>query len=109
MADEKRRYVRKRVDLQAMMKLPDGQAVEAHITDMCPGGAFIELAENPAFGTKIHLDIVLPKNTVRADATVRWAKGTGVGVQFGLLGVKETYAITEHLADLEPAPDSRRM
>lgn len=107
MSDERRRHVRKRVDLQGVIE-HDGTQQEAHITDMCPGGAFVELEETPPFGSKVKLTVKLPKSEVVADATVRWAKGIGVGVQFGLLGVKETFAITEHLADLEPLPDSRR-
>ncbi len=88
--------------------LLDARQLEVHITDMCPGGAFIELAEDLAFGSEVKLSIGLPGNEITIDAIVRWAKGAGVGVQFGLLGARETYAITEHLADLEMMPDSRR-
>ncbi len=105
---ERRRYVRKRVDLPGSLQLGDGSEQEVHITDMCPGGAFVELEGTPEFGSKVKLTIKLPSDDIVVDATVRWAKGIGVGVQFGLLGARETYAITEHLADLEPIPDSRR-
>lgn len=107
MSDERRRYVRKRVDLPASFQL-DGVLQAAHVTDMCPGGAFLEVETLPPFGTKIELTLELPKTAIAVEATVRWSKGSGVGVQFGLLGARATYAITEHLADLEPAPDSRR-
>jgi type IV pilus assembly protein PilZ len=33
---------------------------------------------------------------------VRWVKPGSMGVQFGLLGARETYAITEMLADSVP-------
>lgn len=109
MSDERRRYVRKRVDLPGTLELADGSKEEVHITDMCPGGAFVELPQVPAFGSKVKLRVGMPKGEVTVEATVRWAKGNGVGVQFGLLNARSTYAITEHLADLEPIPDSRRL
>jgi type IV pilus assembly protein PilZ len=100
--------VRKRVDLPGTLHLDDDSKQDVHISDMCPGGAFVELETPPPFGSQVKLAIKLPSGHVVVDATVRWAKGVGVGVQFGLLGVRQTYAITEHLADLEPLPDSRR-
>lgn len=108
MSNERRRYVRKRVDLAGSFQAGDAAAQPVHITDMCPGGAFLDVETLPPFGTRIALTIELPKQTVVVDATVRWAKGSGIGVQFGLLGARDTYALTEHLADLEPIPDSLR-
>jgi hypothetical protein len=38
---------------------------------------------------------------------VRWKSKDGIGVQFGLLGAKQTYALTEFLARRETIPDIR--
>ncbi len=108
MGDEKRRHVRKRVDLSGTFIEGTREPEECHITDMCPGGAFLEVERIPEFGTQIKITVQLPKNEIVVDATVRWAKGTGMGVQFGLLGARATYLLTEHLADLDELPDSRR-
>ena len=109
MHDERRRHVRKRVDLEGTMRRKgedSGQSV--HVADLSVGGAFLEMAATLAFGSEVSLEIDLPGGQITVPATVRWAKPGGCGVQFGNLGVKQTYAITQHLADLEPMPDSRR-
>ena len=62
----------------------------------------------PDFGTVVKLHLHFPEGMIAVEATVRWAKPGGMGIQFGVLGAKETFAITEHLAALEPVPDSRR-
>jgi type IV pilus assembly protein PilZ len=109
MADERRRHIRVRVDLPSAYVF-DGNRIEAHIGDMSPGGAFIDTtAPIPPFGTQVIVEMQFPGNKlVRINAIVRWAKPGGMGVQFGMLGAKDTFVITEHLAGLELIPDSRR-
>ncbi len=75
---------------------------------MSMGGAFIKTQERMDFGSKVALSVELSQGDVlQIDAVVRWAKPTGIGVQFGSLGAKETYAITEHLANREVLIDQR--
>lgn len=110
MPHERRRHVRKRVDLAAtLVTQEDDERFEAHVADLSVGGAFLEMAESFPFGTLVVLEIAMPQGVISLPGTIRWAKPDGCGVQFGNLGVKQTYAITEHLAGLEPAPDSRRV
>ena len=63
------------------------------------GGIFIEAGEVPAFGTKVMLRVRFPGQAVdmTLPGIVRWIKATGFGVQFGLLGVRETHALTQFL------------
>jgi hypothetical protein len=96
------------VDLAGSFVEGDGPPEAAHVTDMCPGGAFLEVERIPPFGTQIQLTIKVPASDITVTATVRWAKGKGMGVQFAPIGARITYLITEHLADLEEIPDSRR-
>ncbi len=108
MLDERRRYVRKRVDLAATFQEAEGDLHEATVSDMSLGGAFVETADKLPFGTVVTLTVALPKGELRVDATVRWHKPAGMGVQFGALRAKDTFLVTEYLATLEPLPDSRR-
>jgi Tfp pilus assembly protein PilZ len=56
------------------------------------GGAFIEGGDIPAFGSKVLLTLnVAAQGEVKLSGIVRWTKPDGFGVQFQLLGAKETY------------------
>lgn len=60
---------------------------------------FIESAGQPKFGDKIVITLRLPG--LEADsvlpAVVRWSTPLGFGVQFGLLGARDTHAITQQM------------
>jgi type IV pilus assembly protein PilZ len=60
---------------------------------------YIEAAEVPAFGTKLTIACRLPGSSEvsRLPGVVRWAKPGGFGVQFGLLGARETHFIARTL------------
>ncbi len=60
--------------------------------DIGLGGMFIEAVESLAYGAS--LEVILPGSSIRLPATVRWSSGNGMGVQFGLLGARETHAVT---------------
>ena len=64
--------------------------------DISLGGMFIEASEVPPFGTDLTIVGRLPgmDRDSRLPAVVRWTKPGGFGVQFGLLGARETHAIT---------------
>jgi type IV pilus assembly protein PilZ len=59
---------------------------------------YVLTATPPAFGTEIVVHVTLPpqKAPLALPGVVRWVRaGQGMGVQFGLLGARETHAITE--------------
>lgn len=109
MPAERRRYPRVRVNLPVTVEIDGGEPFEGHLQDLSVGGAFVAAEASPKVGTKLGLTVDMPDGKpLVVDATVRWTKPDGLGVQFGLMGVRETYAVTELLAGLEPIPDSRR-
>jgi len=65
--------------------------------DISLGGMFIETAFPAPFGAAVLVGLTLPgqEAPVLLSGTVRWTNAGGMGVQFGLLGARETYAITE--------------
>ena len=65
--------------------------------DISVGGMFIESEAQVTFGTQVTIVLRLPntKADARLPGVIRWIKPGGFGVQFGLLGARETHAISE--------------
>jgi len=74
----------------------DAPPVLGTARDIGIGGVFIESAELPAFGTEVVVVGRLPgtQTELRLPGVVRWANPDGFGVQFGLLGARETHALS---------------
>ena len=102
MADgrERRRHPRKAVDLPAEVQIGDGPRAPARLDQMSIGGSFVETADVPSFGTQLTLHFALPgvEQPLALPAVVRWVSERGMGVQFGALGARETYELSEFLA-----------
>jgi type IV pilus assembly protein PilZ len=95
---EKRRYARAPFNIAAAFVVKGGS--ERHdglAKDISVGGVFVETASPASFGAEVVVYVVLPGTTgeVALPGVVRWVRDGGMGVQFGLLGAKETHAITE--------------
>jgi type IV pilus assembly protein PilZ len=58
------------------------------------GGMFVQADVVPAFGAKLTIRGELGGHEVSFPAVVRWTKPTGFGVQFGLLGARDTHTLT---------------
>jgi type IV pilus assembly protein PilZ len=58
---------------------------------------YIESEAQVAFGTQVTIVLRLPnaKADSRLPGVIRWLKPGGFGVQFGLLGARDTHAISE--------------
>lgn len=78
---------------------PSDTETEGLVTDIGFGGSFVESGNVPAFGTKVTIRMRLPGHTfdMTLPGIVRWTKATGFGVQFGLLGIRETHTLTQFL------------
>ncbi len=65
--------------------------------DISFGGMFIETGNPAPFGAEVIVHVELPGSTeiLALPGVVRWVRGGGMGVQFGLLGAVETHVITE--------------
>jgi hypothetical protein len=94
---ELRRYERTPVDLALEFTRRDGtDRVAGRAKDLSLGGMFIETDAPAPFSTEIVVHVLLPgqRGPFAIPGVVRWAGQTGMGVQFKLLGARETHAIT---------------
>jgi len=96
---EKRVHARVTIDVEVVCELGDNTRFAGVAKDVSLGGMYIECGDDPPFGTELAVLAALPGSKVemRFPAIVRWCKPDGIGVQFGLLGARETHAITEAL------------
>ncbi len=71
--------------------------------DISVGGIFVSGEQPFAFGAEIVVHVMLPgrSETLVLPGVVRWVRPAGMGVQFGLLGARETHAITEYISSKE--------
>jgi hypothetical protein len=66
--------------------------------DVSVGGTYIQTARPLPFGSGLVVHFALPgqKASLAIPGVVRWSRpGEGMGVQFGLMGARDTHAITE--------------
>jgi hypothetical protein len=65
--------------------------------DISLGGMFIESSHALSFSSEVTVHMTLPsqKAPFVFPGVVRWTRNGGMGVQFGLIGARETHAITE--------------
>lgn len=70
---------------------------EGECNDLSLGGMFIETATPRPFGAEVVVHLLVPgePRPFAMPAVVRWVRNGGMGVQFGLLGARETHAITK--------------
>ena len=69
-------------------------------TDISVGGMYIKTATPEAFGAEVvvHLHVPGVPAGYALPGIVRWTDAEGMGLQFLLLGAKETHTITELVA-----------
>jgi type IV pilus assembly protein PilZ len=95
---ELRRYQRAPLDV-AVEFAPKGSSErqQGRAKDISLGGMFVHTAHPSPFSTEIVVHITLPGQKVAfaLPCVVRWTGADGMGVQFGLIGARETHAITE--------------
>ncbi len=95
---EKRKHARTPVDLAVSFDVSGGPAASGRCVDLSLGGAFITTSAPAAFGATVRLSLAVSTDeTIVIDATVRWQKSDGMGVQFGLMGARETHALVNLL------------
>lgn len=83
----------------------DGPRIDAFSRDLSIGGMFIVTDKPAPFNATVNLYMQLPgvKQEVTVKATVRWMEPDGMGVQFGLMGARETHALTQLLTGAPPS------
>lgn len=95
---EQRRYARAPIDAPLTFTVKGKNDWQDGIgKDVSVGGMSIESSVVLAFGTEVEVSVQLPgdDDIFVLPGVVRWARGGRIGVQFGLLGARETHVITE--------------
>jgi type IV pilus assembly protein PilZ len=97
--EELRRYQRTPIDIAVELSEKGSQQRSAgRVRDLSLGGLYVQTSTPLPFGTELVVHVLLPgqKAPFALPAVVRWSRsGEGMGLQFGLLGARETHAITE--------------
>lgn len=94
---DKRAHSRTPLLADVACEVKGGATIMGRAKDISVGGMFIESETAVTFGTEVIIVLRLPntKRDSRLPGTIRWLKPGGFGVQFGLLGARETHAISE--------------
>lgn len=76
------------------------ERIAGRCRDVSLGGLYVQTPTPLPFGAELVVYVRLPaqKAPLAMPAVVRWTRpGEGMGLQFGLIGARETHAITELL------------
>ena len=95
---EHRQHPRKSISWPVAFQIASGPRVDATCRDISLGGMFVETPQPAPYGAEIVVYLSLPglRDESVIKATVRWTKrGEGMGVQFGLMGARETHGLIE--------------
>jgi type IV pilus assembly protein PilZ len=93
--DEKRVHPRITIELDVTCEIGGRGPIGGRTKDLSVGGMFVRASETLPFNTQITILMKLPDaGDVKLPAVVRWSTPEGFGVQFGLLGAKETHALS---------------
>jgi Tfp pilus assembly protein PilZ len=95
---ELRRHSRTAIDVLVEFVGKDAtERIGGRARDISLGGMFIETDRPLPFSAEVTVHLTLPsqKAAFALPGVVRWNRDGGMGVQFGLIGARETHAITE--------------
>jgi hypothetical protein len=91
---EKREHHRAEYVVAVSVEAPGSHVVLVQSRDISQGGIFLVSDETLPIGAEVALTLDLPGcGSCKIPGYVRWLKSDGFGVQFGLLGARETHAI----------------
>jgi uncharacterized protein (TIGR02266 family) len=93
---DKRQHERYRVAIDVTFRHGDA-LVTARTRDISLGGMFLETTQGVPYGTQLTIELKLPALQAPAvlEGTVRWMGPDGMGIQFGALRARETWAINQ--------------
>jgi len=95
---ELRRHQRAPIDVAVeFVAKGASERIRGRARDVSVGGMFIETASPLAFSSELVVHVTLPghRTPFVLPGVVRWSGKDGMGIQFGLIGARETHAITE--------------
>jgi PilZ domain len=101
--NEQRKHKRAKVGFAVTVRSVDGQEIQGQGRDLSLGGMFVECDATLPFGAPVEVRFVPPAPSAKEEVAIpgvcRWTQALGMGIQFGLFGVRETYLITEILRE----------
>jgi type IV pilus assembly protein PilZ len=94
---EKRHHSRKPLEYSVNVSTGTNVPVEARCSNVSLGGMFVETNSPEPYGTKVMVHMQLPglSEVTVVETVVRWTKPGGMGLQFGLMGARETHALVQ--------------
>jgi type IV pilus assembly protein PilZ len=98
---ELRRHSRVPLDTEVVFVAKGGtEHLAGMAKDISVGGMFVVAERGLAFGAEVVVHLTLPDQVeeIALPGVVRWQRPDGMGIQFGLLGARETHAITEYVS-----------
>jgi type IV pilus assembly protein PilZ len=91
---EKRQHARTPFEAAVEVVTQAGAKLGGKSRDISIGGMFVFASSSPAFGTEVKIHVTIPGlGPTELPGIVRWTTSEGFGVQFGLLGARQTHSI----------------
>ena len=90
---EKRKHQRVPLGSTVRCFLDDELVAEGRGRDLSLGGLFVVSSTKLGFGQRLRVELTVEDVQLLVPAVVRWSTAEGMGLQFGLLGARETHAI----------------
>ena len=88
----------KRASIELAIRFRHGDTVvDATARNLSVGGMFIETTAPAPYGTSVVVEVSLPGLTEPSSipSTVRWTSPQGMGIQFGVMGARETHGLLQ--------------
>ena len=97
MTDNRRTSTRHDVSFSATITI-SGTQRHAKLINLSLGGALVETGTTHALGERMQIAFGVPTadEPIEVGATVRWADGNGVGLQFDGLRARDVWALNEY-------------
>jgi hypothetical protein len=93
---DNRRSTRHFVAITATLHV-DGDTVEGTLLNISLGGALMTSTMKYPMGQRVQLSFKVPtqEDVIEVGATIRWANGEGLGLQFDGLRARDVWALNE--------------
>jgi hypothetical protein len=104
---EKRRHPRKKIDVRVTIEIVEGEILDGRMTNIALGGAFVEVATTAGLGTPATLRVAFPASNFESKigCTVRWVIASGIGLEFGSMGARDTHALVTAIENASELAD----
>jgi len=101
--DRRRVHERYECSLDALIRAED-EVLEVRVSNISLGGAYFESEKSLPLAAEVRVELDIPGAEMRleAEATVRWHKPGGFGVQFKSLRAREVWALNRWFSGLSP-------